>query len=79
MQSRGTIRTMIAKKIPLLIVRLSTLNVITPTWCLDHQNQMPNLYLCLELHLKFPMKHMQHDIETCATSQIHNETCATSQ
>jgi hypothetical protein len=41
---------MIAKKIPLLIVRLSTLNVIIHTWCLDHQNQMSNLYLCLKLH-----------------------------
>jgi hypothetical protein len=41
---------MIAKKIPLLIVQLFNLNVITPTWCLDHQNQMPNLYLCLDLH-----------------------------
>ena len=66
---------------PLLIVRLSILNPLTPTWCLEWKNKMAlSIYLCLEPILFFSfffsksgpwssshVQHHHHGLHICST------------
>jgi hypothetical protein len=73
-----------SQRFPLFIVRLSILNVITPLWCLDHQNPMQYLYLDLHRVLffsffffklstwsSFHVHLCHHGLESCSTLGLY--------